>query len=212
MGIDIMKSLGLLYRHSMEIIAILLLLVVATIANQEFEAAQIVKESEEPLTIEPGNQYLVSEIMERQADGICMFSFVRSSGSLYEYPYYDNEPLTALVRDIRFFQVAESETTIFTAVALRPLAVEITLYNSEGEICGKAISQASPPFQQETANTFFGIDSDSVVIIEAKVPLNEEVEKISISYIEDRTKRHPLFFLFYHISIKTQNLSEPHIP
>ena len=215
MGINAMKNFDFLHRHSTIIITAALLLIVAMVASQGFEAVQTASELEGPLVMEPGNQYSVSEIMERQEDaGICMFPFVivenygYPSGHPSKYPdgNANNEPPTAFVREIRFQTEGAGSETTFTAVAIRPTIVEITLYNSKGKTCGRAVSQSSPPFQRETAKTFFGIDSDQVVLLSAKVPLNKEAEKISISYVEDRTtKSHLPLFILPHFNQNTKH-------
>ncbi|MEA2098327.1 MAG: hypothetical protein U9P70_04635 [Patescibacteria group bacterium] len=202
-----------IYKHRKTIMLMAIVLVASVIFNQELKTQTTVSESEKLFVIEPSNQYHVSEIMEKQEDvGVCMFPFVivenygYPSGNPYKYPYgnVNNNPPTAFVRDIRF-----SESGVFTAIAVRPIAVEIALYDNKGEIYSRTIARSSPPFQRETAKTFFGIDSDqAVLLVSARLPSNfKEADKISIRYIkEDRTaKSHLPLFLLYHISLKTQN-------
>ncbi|MEA3347215.1 MAG: hypothetical protein U9Q21_03905 [Candidatus Auribacterota bacterium] len=195
MGINITKEFYFPCSYTKEIKQMILLLAVLLAIG----AIAVHTTSEEGLpAIEPGKQYLVSEIMERD-NGICMFPFIFVGG--LNSPY--NEPPTALVGDIKLHQTENAMS--FTAVALRPLTVKITLYDSEGEICGETTSRYLP-FPEETGETFFG--SKKAVFLNAGIPLNKinkKAEKISVSYVEDRTKSHPSLFLFYHTFLKTQS-------
>jgi len=167
-----------------EIVVVAIAIILVALVSQQMPSETFVSREETPpsFVMELGAQYPVSEILEYQEKGIHihMPPFVRSSDS-------DDYHFTALVADIHFSQRLESETTIFTAVAVSPVTVVVTLYDERNKTCGKVMSRPSPPFPRETAKTFFGIDSDKATLLVAKVPL-KGAKTISVDYVYEPKK------------------------
>lgn len=109
-----------------KILLVILMIMVALALNISGVAG--VESESEPLVMESGVQYSVSQILEKQnqGQGVFLLPMVET---------YDGEYMIPQLRNIYFSEMRGGETIVrFTALVSRPTVAKLTFYNLEGQV------------------------------------------------------------------------------